>query len=243
MLAEAQVRLDQFLSDHVGEDEEASSPVEVATAPAKMEYGSSAPVEFGAPVAAEIDSAAPVDFGSPAPVEFGSSAPTAAEYAVPAFAPYVEPAPDYDEPASDYEPTPALESPLEPELAEPEFSEPELAEPEPVHAELPGNPEESYAPPPLITPSGSFATAPDRLLLTPLASDGDQVRYRVTGPLTFARIMALEHALQSLEGVSGAFISPEGGDAATIAFVAQDPARAIEDLLRAPGLPLELAWS
>jgi hypothetical protein len=137
------------------------------------------------------------------------------------------------EPVSEYEPIPAFEAPLEPELAEPAtvpvyVEPPEISEPSEVSA--------------ISEPTSStYAVASDQILLTPLPSDGDRVRFRVTGPLTFARIMALEQALQSLDGVSSAVVTPEGGEAATISFVAQDAARAVDDLLRVPGLPLGMA--
>jgi hypothetical protein len=178
MLAEAQVRLDQFLADHVGEIEEIESepsPVDVAAAPALAQYA---------------------------------------------------------EAQSEDEPIAAYEAPLQ--------LEPTDTATIPALAHVPTTLDPSEAPMTPAPPAPTFSPAPDQLLLTPLPTYGDEVRFRVTGPLTFARIMALEHALQSLDGVSSAVVIPEGGEAATISFVAEDAAGAIEDLLRVPGLPLEI---
>jgi hypothetical protein len=138
----------------------------------------------------------------------------------------------YTEPESEYEPIAAFEAPLD--------REPTDTATMPTLTQIPTVPEPTEALMTPAPPAPTFSAAPDQLLLTPLPTYGDQVRYRVTGPLTFARIMALEHALQGLDGVSSAVVIPEGGEAATISFVAEDAARAIEDLLRVPGLPLEI---
>jgi hypothetical protein len=81
------------------------------------------------------------------------------------------------------------------------------------------------------------------LSVAPLSIAGDTAIYRVTGPLTFARIMALERALAGLGGVTLSSVKPESAGEATVSFVSADPETTIDNLLNVPGLAIRKARS
>ncbi|HZT08936.1 MAG TPA: hypothetical protein VFC51_18075 [Chloroflexota bacterium] len=84
---------------------------------------------------------------------------------------------------------------------------------------------------------------PAPLLLSPLPFEGNRARYRVTGQLTFARVMALEQALRGLQDVESAVVTPESSEEACIAFISPHPGETVESLLTVPGLALQMAAS
>jgi hypothetical protein len=77
--------------------------------------------------------------------------------------------------------------------------------------------------------------------LSPLPPEGDVQHYRVTGPLTFANMLALEQAVARLDGVTSANLVPQREGEATLTLVSAHPRRTTQDLLSLPDFPMR--WS
>jgi hypothetical protein len=115
-----------------------------------------------------------------------------------------------------------------------------------AEADVPGAISEELAPVESVSPSAvtlDEAEESELLYLSEMPPQGDLACYRVTGPLTFARIMALERALASLGGVTSSSVKPESSGAANISFSSDDPESSITSLLSVPGLALRRAAS
>jgi hypothetical protein len=207
ILAEAQVRLDSFLQDHVSEEEEPveQTPPESAPAPAVWESDAW-------PAASQESSAWPMASEEP-------SAAVASDV-------------DRSEYRAEPEPEPGTHS------IEAPFPGDAYAREMPAAAE-PTQPPAAPAP---VSQSTS-QELPIPLFLAPLPPDGDKACYRISGPLTFAQVMALERTLAGIEGVRSASVTPEAGEGARIAFISDDPAGALGQLITASGLPIQIAAS
>jgi hypothetical protein len=66
------------------------------------------------------------------------------------------------------------------------------------------------------------------------------MRYRVTGSLTLATLLAFEQAVAKLPGVKSASVTPEPGDVAILKLVATDSALIVPLLVRLPGVRMEI---
>jgi hypothetical protein len=81
-----------------------------------------------------------------------------------------------------------------------------------------------------------FAT----LRAAPLPTENGVVRYRVTGALTFATMLAFEQAVSRLPGVSSASVTPEPDDVAVLKLTTSDASLIAPLLVCMPGIQLQI---
>jgi hypothetical protein len=73
-----------------------------------------------------------------------------------------------------------------------------------------------------------------------LPSDQGELRYRVSGQLTLATMLAFQQAVSRLPGVSSARVAAEPDDVALLHMTTSDPTGVQELLVAMPGVKLEL---
>jgi hypothetical protein len=78
------------------------------------------------------------------------------------------------------------------------------------------------------------------LRAAPLPSPTGELRFRVTGSLTFATMLAFEQAVSRLPGVSLASVTPEPSDVAILALTASDTSLIPPLLVWLPGIRLQV---
>jgi hypothetical protein len=78
------------------------------------------------------------------------------------------------------------------------------------------------------------------LRATPLPAAAGELRFRVTGTLTFATMLAFEQAVSRLPGVTSASMRPEPYDVAVLALTASDASLIPPLLVCLPGVQLQI---
>jgi hypothetical protein len=189
-----------------------------------------------------VETASPVvEDGAPAPVEASEpafSSTVQIETEPTRIEPSVEVAFREAEAASGQDPTPLPDVAMPAVAPSPEPREPDVdrtdelegvPSPAPVGATMPQQP--PLRPPTVDEPP---------LIVSTLTPAGPVSRYRVTGPWTFAKMMALEQALPQLRGVVSADFTPESEEAVRISLLSNDQEATLQDLLNLPGLHLRM---
>ncbi len=92
--------------------------------------------------------------------------------------------------------------------------------------------------------SGAIPVRPGRLQLDTLPPSGDLQRYRLTGWLTLAGMLALEETIADLPGVSYSMLSPApDGDSATLLVRTDDARATLRAITNLPSFDIEASES